>query len=229
MSDLHESAHGVSKHVTLGFVLGWIFAAAFAILALVALFQPGQFMTGVFLILAALVALPPAHTFIKKKANVSISGVFRTALAIIFYFLSIAMLASVKDAASKDAPGAHASTASAPPQEEQRPSIGDIAYLRIPWAPSKAVLAADTTDDFNEMSKLIGANDSVGVAKMVIDGQVYTLDPNTEVRVIDSSFQTYQLVYQVRIMSGANFGDAAWVQGDFVSATSTTATTTADE
>jgi hypothetical protein len=96
MSDLHESAHGVSKHVTLGFVLGWIFAAAFAILALVALFQPGQFMTGVFLILAALVALPPAHTFIKKKANVSISGVFRTALAIIFYFLSIAMLASVK-------------------------------------------------------------------------------------------------------------------------------------
>ena len=29
-------------------------------------------MTGVFLILAALVALPPAHTFIKKKANVSI-------------------------------------------------------------------------------------------------------------------------------------------------------------
>ena len=101
MSDLHESAHGVSKHVTLGFVLGWIFAAAFAILALVALFQPGQFMTGVFLILAALVALPPAHTFIKKKANVSISGVFRTALAIIFYFLSIAMLASVKDAASK--------------------------------------------------------------------------------------------------------------------------------
>jgi hypothetical protein len=61
MSDLHESAHA-SKHVTLGFVLGWIFAAAFAILALVALFQPGQFMTGVFLILAALVALPPAHT-----------------------------------------------------------------------------------------------------------------------------------------------------------------------
>ena len=79
------------------------------------------------------------------------------------------------------------------------------------------------------MFKLIGASDSVGVAKMVIDGQVYTLDPNTEVRVIDSSFQTYQLVYQVRIMSGANFGDAAWVQGDFVSATSTTATTTADE
>jgi hypothetical protein len=53
--------------------------------------------------------------------------------------------------------------------------------------------------------------------------------PNTEVRVIYSSFQTYQLVYQVRIMSGANFGDAAWVQGDFVSATSTAATTTADE
>jgi hypothetical protein len=79
------------------------------------------------------------------------------------------------------------------------------------------------------MFKLIGASDSVGVTKMVIDGQVYTLDPNTEVRVIDSSFQTYQLVYQVRIMIGANFGDAAWVQGDFVSATSTTATTTADE
>ena len=97
--------------------------------------------------------------------------------------------------------------------QEQTPSIGDIAYLRVPWAPSKPVLAADTTDDFNEMFKLMSANDTVGVAKMVTDGQAYMLDPNTEVKVIDSSFQSYQLVYQVRIMSGDNFGNAAWIAG----------------
>ena len=308
MSDLHESAHGVSEHVTLGFVLGWIFGTIMGIAGIIMLCQSSYRTSGVFFVLVALVALPPAQTFLKRKASISISGVFRTALVIVLCFISIAMLPSENgalanntDTTTDDAyttvagqtvyllkhkytgdfyvtldgksiaftddakadpkqyqaiynnatpsimltadPGnghtlkvfensasvTSTDTQQAATPQEQAPSIGDIAYLRIPWAPSKPVLAADTTDDFNEMFKLMSANDTVGVAKMVTLGQVYILSPNTEVRVIDSSFQSFQLVYQVRIMSGDNFGNAAWIQGDLVSATSTTATTTADE
>ena len=302
MTDLQELT--VTKHSTLGLVLGWLFALIFGVAGVVALFQSGQFITGVFLILAALVALPPSQTFLKKKASISISGVSRTALVIVFCLMSIAMLPSENgalanntDTTTDDAyttvagqtvyllkhkytgdfyvtldgksiaftgdakadpkqyqavynnatpsimltadPGnghtlkvfensasvTSTDTQQAATPQEQTPSIGDIAYLRVPWAPSKPVLAADTTDDFNEMFKLMSANDTVGVAKMVTLGQVYILRPNTEVRVINSSFQSFQLVYQVRIMSGDNFGNAAWIQGDLVSAT-TTATST---
>ncbi len=67
MTDLQEST--VTKHSTLGLVLGWLFALIFSVAGVVALFQSGQFITGVFLILAALVALPPAQTFLKRKAR----------------------------------------------------------------------------------------------------------------------------------------------------------------
>ena len=92
MTDLQKST--VTKHSTLGLFLGWLFALIFGVAGVVALFQSGQFITGVFLILAALVALPPAQTFLKKKASISIGGVFRTALVIVFCFISIAMLPS---------------------------------------------------------------------------------------------------------------------------------------
>ena len=60
------------------------------------------------------------------------------------------------------------------------------------------------------------ANDTLGMAKMVMDGQAFIADPGTQVRVIDISFPD---AYEVRILSGQNYSQSGWLPGEFISHT----------
>ena len=92
MPDLQESAHAVTNHITLGFVLGWIFGIIMGITGIVMLFQSGNRTSGEFFILAAFVALPPVQTELKKKAHISLAASLRVVLIIIFFIVAAATL-----------------------------------------------------------------------------------------------------------------------------------------
>src|SRR5580704_2485717 len=86
MSNDNQS-DGKTKHITFWFVVAWILGVMFGIAGISLLFQH-QVATGFFMILAALVALPPVNAFVKSKTNLSLSGGLRTAAFLILVAIS---------------------------------------------------------------------------------------------------------------------------------------------
>src|SRR5580693_6604819 len=86
MSNDNQS-DGKTKHITFWFVVAWILGVLFGVAGISLLFQH-QVATGFFMILAALVALPPVNTFVKNKTNFSISGGLRTAAFLVLVAIS---------------------------------------------------------------------------------------------------------------------------------------------
>ena len=95
-------------------------------------------------------------------------------------------------------------------------AVGQSGYVFIPSSPSDVIVAGTTKDTFDQFMKLVLAKDTVGVAKMVQDGDAYALDPNTQVKIIDAVYSS-EGVYQVRILSGQYYSQSAWVSGEFIS------------
>jgi len=58
-----------TTHITLGVVFSWIFGVLFLIAGLAAVFSKP--LSGILLLLAALVALPPINAAVKKHYNVA--------------------------------------------------------------------------------------------------------------------------------------------------------------
>ena len=56
------------------------------------LFEPGGFASGLFLILASLVALPPANAYLKSKVHLSFSGTLRVVIIIVLCIISGALM-----------------------------------------------------------------------------------------------------------------------------------------
>ncbi len=73
------------KHITLGFVAGWVLGILFVVPAVVMLFSE-PFTGLLFLIIAALL-LPPVNKFVKEKYNVSLSGGLKAVLIIVLLII----------------------------------------------------------------------------------------------------------------------------------------------
>jgi len=87
-----ESTSESTTHITFGLVIGWVFAVIVGVPGIMSLFEPGGFAAGLFLILAALVALPPANAYLKTKAHVSLSGTLRVVIIIVLCIMSGALM-----------------------------------------------------------------------------------------------------------------------------------------
>jgi len=81
------------------------------------------------------------------------------------------------------------------------------------------VFVAATEYDFVELVKEAYAKDTVGTAKMVLDGQILSVKGGTKALVIDTNtvgtVNGDLEVYEVRIMSGDYFGESGWILTTF--------------
>jgi uncharacterized protein (UPF0333 family) len=81
------------------------------------------------------------------------------------------------------------------------------------------VFVAVTEYDFIEFVKEAYAKDTVGIAKMVLNGQMLSVKGGTKALVIDTNtvgtVNGDLEVYKVRIMSGDYFGESGWVLTTF--------------
>ena len=86
MNDINKSGEVKTKNITFGLVFGWIFGVVVGVPALIMLFTKP--MPGIFLLLAALIALPPVSKFLKEKAHVSLSKGLKIAVVIILLIIA---------------------------------------------------------------------------------------------------------------------------------------------
>lgn len=87
MNEKNISKRG--KAYTLGRVLGWIFGTVFMLGGLVSL--TGKPLSGILMILGALLILPPSMDFIARKWNLHLTRNLRILLALILIFISGSM------------------------------------------------------------------------------------------------------------------------------------------
>lgn len=88
----NESSESHTRNITLGYVLGWIYAVVVGVPGIMSLFEPGNQIAGLLFILSALIALPPAHAFLKDKAHISLSGGLRVVIVIILLIIAAVSL-----------------------------------------------------------------------------------------------------------------------------------------
>ncbi|MDX9925554.1 MAG: hypothetical protein RBS48_12395, partial [Ignavibacteriaceae bacterium] len=80
---MNEQENVKVKKITLGIILGWIFGVLFAIAGISSLFS--QPLTGIIMLLLAVILLPPTNKFIANKFKFSISGGVKFVLIIILF------------------------------------------------------------------------------------------------------------------------------------------------
>ena len=81
------------KKVTVGIVLGWFFGIIFLMMAIRNMFNGvGYISSAIFIILAALVVLPPMNNYIKKKYNWALSGGVKVIVVFILFMLFFSSL-----------------------------------------------------------------------------------------------------------------------------------------
>lgn len=78
---MNEQENSKVKKITLGIILGWVLGVLFAIAGISSLFS--QPLAGIFMILLAIILLPPANKLIADKFKFSISGGVKFILVII--------------------------------------------------------------------------------------------------------------------------------------------------
>jgi len=76
----------VTKKVTLGLILSWIFGLIFGIGGLTFIFS-GSIVAGGSLVLASLILIPPVNKFVKEKWNFELSGVLKITFVIILFVI----------------------------------------------------------------------------------------------------------------------------------------------
>lgn len=101
------------------------------------------------------------------------------------------------------------SAASTPPPSTSV-AIGENGYLRSSASP---IMVPISESAFDRTMKLSVAGDTAGLARMVMAGEILTVDNGTQIKVIDKNFTSTE----VRIMSGENAGGSGWVPMEFVS------------
>ena len=72
-------------------------------------------------------------------------------------------------------------------------------------------------DNWNKLLKYIQANDSVGVAQMVYNGEALKVDGGSKIKVIEANvhFTTGEIDH-IRILEGQNSLSEGWISGTFV-------------
>jgi hypothetical protein len=141
------------------------------------------------------------------------------------FVVLVAVIGSVagSNSSSSSSPGSSSQTAPAPTPTEASLAVGDTGYLYEGGSLTQKIEVSTTKDNMGQLIQLAIADDTLGMAKMVLDGQAFIADPGTQVRVIDISFPD---AYEVRIMSGQNYSQSGWLPGEFISHTKLSSSTT---
>lgn len=106
--------------------------------------------------------------------------------------------------------GGSSSSTPTTPSTSSSAAIGDTAYLRASASP--IMVPVDKTA-FDRTMQLSVAGDTTGLARMVVAGDILTVDNGTQVKVISKDYTKTE----VRIMSGDHTGESGWVPMEFVS------------
>src|SRR5208282_2328677 len=129
----NESTSKGTTHITLGLVIGWVFAVIVGVPGIMSLLETGGFAAGLFLILAALVALPPANAYLKTKAQVSLSGTLRVVIIILLCIISGALMPRASAEKGVSVPGTPDTPATA--EQVAAPTSTSQVSSRQPTAP----------------------------------------------------------------------------------------------
>jgi hypothetical protein len=86
---------------------------------------------------------------------------------------------------------------------------GDVGVLR---AGENDVLAGASEAALDRLIKLSSARDGMGVAQLVLAGQVLVIKPGTHARLIDGGFMTHE----VRILEGTHAGRSVFIPVEFL-------------
>lgn len=131
----------------------------------------------------------------------------------VWQVLGVLFFIGALGAAFDDSPSSTSSTSSSPSQAVQAidtVKVGENGHLSI--SGDGPVLVAINKEYYDEMFRLITVNDTLGLAKMTLDGKILLVDNGTAVKVIDSSFASRV----VRINEGKYIGESGWVPKEMV-------------
>jgi hypothetical protein len=95
-----------------------------------------------------------------------------------------------------------------PTTNTQNVYIGDEAYIG-----QGKFLAKDETIK-GQLDKAIIAKDTYGISEMINNGDIFDLDKETKILVIDQSSWAFDK--EVRILEGKYIGKTGWIDRDFV-------------
>lgn len=95
--------------------------------------------------------------------------------------------------------------------EVPRVSVGEAGILRLPSS-SDDIIVSVSEVALERFIKASIANDRLGVAQMVLNGEGFLVQSGTKILVIDST--TFQR--KVRILEGEHFGRSGWVPYEWV-------------
>jgi hypothetical protein len=123
-----------TKHITFGFVIAWILAVVVGIPGIMMLFEH-QVGAGILFILMALVALPPANSFIKEKTNFSLSNGLRVAAVVVLFAIAAVVISK----------GTPATTAVSVPAQNETGSTAQVQATAEKSTPAATEAQPDAT------------------------------------------------------------------------------------
>jgi hypothetical protein len=91
-------------------------------------------------------------------------------------------------------------------------SIGEIGFLR--YGDVKVLFCGASSDDLDEISKLVIAKDEEGLKQMLLDGRLIAVDGGTKARLVDVSW----ISVRVRLEQGNAAGQSVWVPMEYLHA-----------
>ena len=136
------------------------------------------------------------------------------AILLIFIFWMIISISS-----SDSTPAGSSSSSTPPPAPTQNTlGTGEQGVLRMGSDPTQIVLLATTESSFDELSKTLMANDTIGVLELGSEGKVFGVTNGTKVLVIDRSFgkRKVRITEGVRAVDTDKVGLSGWVPMEWV-------------
>ena len=128
---------------------------------------------------------------------------------VLFIVVISALAASDKEKLG-DVPVQPTTQATTPKQE--RVGVGDEGYVKSSSGTANKTLIATSEANFDALVKASVANDTIGIAQLVLEGRLFAVEDGTKVLVIDSTVGARQ----VRILEGELFGETGWLPMEFV-------------
>ncbi len=170
MSNENQS-ESKTRHITFGFVIGWIFAVVVGVPGIMMLFEH-KVGAGILFILAALVALPPMSSFIKRKAHISLSGGLRVASVIILLIIAGVTLSQGSDTSvAASGSGTTAAAANQPAASAQAPMQVTADTLYSAYNQNQVAADAKYKGNLVEVTGVIGS-----IGKDILNNPYVTLN-----------------------------------------------------
>lgn len=131
----------------------------------------------------------------------AIAGFF----ALVAFFAWVAPPAPVSPSPSTEQPAP-------PPKQRSEKEVRNVGSEARLIVDSGTVLVAADEAAYKRFLTLAVADDTLGIADMVMQGQAFLVPNGTKVKVIDSGFARRE----VRILEGEHFGRSGWVAYEFL-------------